>query len=450
MQIIIFGTNHKYLEVEKREKVSFLGNELEASIKNLTRIDGICEASILSTCNRVEFILVIRKDLDIFEEIRKFLIHSKGADIIRWKEKFYLHRDENAIRHAFRVASSIDSMVIGEADILHQIKENYALIKEFFPHFFVMDRLLHATINTGKRVRNETSIGAGKVSVSSTAVEFIRQKSNRFAEKKFLIIGAGKMGVSMARYLIKNEVEDITIVNRTKEKTLKVARELDIKTGLFEHYRLLIGSVDYVLVCVHHEGYLLNYDVFEILNRSIKHTVNILDISVPRVVEEYESEKIKVFDIESLNEVLQENEKNRMSAIIQVNRIIEENIRRFSKWTEELVILPSVIELRQNIKEVMDTMIDKKMRNIPPEYRQDMEEFALALTNKIIQTPIEYLREKVVKNKEIDYLLYFQKFFRLTEENDAMKNLRNKQKQNLKIISNISDKQKNHKIKTTS
>lgn len=435
MNIILFGTSHKYLEVEKREKISFLESELELSIHDLTKVDGICEATILSTCNRVEFILIIRKDIELFEEIRKFLIKTKGTDINHWKDQFYMYSNDEAVRHIFRVSSSIDSMVIGEADILHQIKENYAFIRQTFPYFFVLDRLLHAAINTGKRVRNETAIGAGKVSVSSTAVEFIKNKTKIITDKKFLIIGAGKMGVSMARYLKKNGANDITIVNRTEEKAKKAAKELNIKTGLFEHYKLLIASVDFVLVSVHYDGYLLNNDIFEILNSSVKKPVLILDISVPRVVEEYSSDNIIVEDIESLNEVLQENEKNRMSAIIQVNRIIEDNIRRFSQWAEELVILPSVIELRQNLRDTMDILIDKKAKNIPPEYRQDLEEFGLAMTNKIIQTPIEFLRDKVVRKKETEYLAYFQKFFRLTEENDSMENLRNKQKGDLRIIS---------------
>ncbi len=433
MQIYNFGTNHKYLEVDKREKISFAENEINPAIQYLTRIDGICEATVISTCNRVEFLLVLRKELDVFAILRDFLIKFKKTDILPWKDSFYLMNGEEAVRHTFRVATSIDSMVVGEADILHQIKDAYRHLQESFPNFIVLDRLVHAAVTTGKRARSETSIGAGKVSVSSASVDFIHQMTGDLAGKKILVMGAGKMGSSLCRYLQKSGATDITIVNRSPEKARKIAKELNIQYGEFEHYPLYFTSVDVAAVSIHYEGYLLDRGFLDTLEKSREKGILILDISVPRVVEENTGGKVQVFDIESLNSVIQDGEKFRLNSIIQVNRIIEENLKKFSRWTEELIILPAIIEIRQRGSEIIENTLKKKGKNIPPEYHQEMEEISLSILNRLMQTPIEFLREKVITEKRTEYLGYFQQFFQLIREEDPMLSFREKRGE-LKIV----------------
>jgi glutamyl-tRNA reductase len=249
-EIVIVGLNHRSAPIEVRESVAFENVYLHDALARLGELPSIHEGVILSTCNRVEVVAAASDGRAAFADIKSFLAeqkaHHSGSTL---EEHIYTYQGADAVRHLFRVAASLDSMVVGEPQILGQLKEYYDAAREAGTVSTILHRLFHRSFSVAKRVRTETSIGSGAVSVSSVAVDLAKRIFDRFDDKTVMLIGAGKMGDLMARHLQSQGVQSVMVTNRTFERAVELAEKIQGSPIRFEDFPRYLKMADLVIGC---------------------------------------------------------------------------------------------------------------------------------------------------------------------------------------------------------
>lgn len=424
-KLVDMGINHESAPVELRE---CLARDPEAGGMPLARMresEYIKEGMFLSTCNRVEAIYTT--DYPAEAERTMISIFSRAGSIPEKDLLPYLniYEDMEAVRHIFRVASSLDSMVVGEPQILGQIKEAYrqAVAKEKTSGV-ILNRLMHKAFHVAKRVRTETGISESAVSVSYAAVELAKKIFYRLKGRKVLLIGAGEMAELAAKHLIKHGVDTLSVANRDFNRAIKLAGSFHGKAVLFEEIEPQLLDADIVISSTASTEYVITHNqVKNILRKRRNRPLFFIDIAVPRDVEPSvnDLENIYLYDIDDLKGVIKDNTAQRRQESTKAERIVMEEVIRFEKWTKTLDIVPTIISLKEKAEDIRKAEMGKSLSsigNLTPEQWAAIEALTVSLAEKIINDPIVVLKSRADRSSRNTYLDVTRKLFKLDREND--------------------------------
>ncbi len=395
MNIIVLGLNHKTAPIEIREKLAFDAADTIRALRQLKDRFREAEFVLLSTCNRVELYSAY-EDMGeaVAETIAKFLSKFHNVALEDFKDFLYVHDEENAVRHLLTVASSLDSMVLGEAQIIGQVKESYKLACIAKSTGKVLNRLFHCAFAVSKKVHTNTSISSGRVSVASVAVELAKQLFADISAAKVVVIGAGDMGELLVQYLLHAGCETITVVNRSYERGLSVAKHYGIEARHWEELVTQLTGANVAIASAATQDYLFKKDSFKkIMDNRRDRALLIIDIAVPRNFEPSvnEIENVYLYSIDELSEVAKQNRKAREEDIAKGMQIVYENVIEFTDWFKVRDIGPLIGQMREKFAEIGQSELKRFFVGVRQEAscKEVMEAMVNRVVNKLLHCVIK-------------------------------------------------------------
>jgi len=410
MHIVIVGLSHKTAPVEIRERVAFSPTAMGDPLKQLVDLHPVAEGLIVSTCNRVELYAATKDPEATTAALRHFLADYHDLSREELDKHLYDYRGKEAIHHLFRVASSLDSMVIGEPQILGQIKSAYGYAVEFKTAGLVLNRFLHKAFSVAKRIRTETGIASNAVSVSFAAVELARKIFGQLDNKAVMIIGAGEMCELAARHFVSNGINKVLVTNRTMERAEKLAEELQGKAVPFDRFADHLVEVDIVLTSTGAPNFILGQrQMEEVIRRRKQRPMFLIDIAVPRDIDPRVNDvaNVYLYDVDDLQEVVQANLKERQKEARKAEAIVEQEIGQFHRWLENLDVKPTIIALRRKLDEIRRQELSKtfgNLKDLTDKQRKSIEAMSNAMINKVMHRPIEILKKAQAESGSEDYV----------------------------------------------
>jgi glutamyl-tRNA reductase len=424
-EIVIIGMNHRSAPIEVRESVAFENSYLHGALNRLRECPSIQEGVILSTCNRVEVVTAASNGLSASEEVKAFLIeHRSRKSREALDDHVYCYQDAEAVRHLFRVAASLDSMVVGEPQILGQLKEYYNAAQQAGTVGTILHRLFHHSFSAAKRVRNETAIASRAVSVSSVAVDLAKRIFDRFDDKTVMLIGAGKMGGLMARQLRRNGVQSLMVTNRTFDRAVELAGQIHGSPILFEDFPRYLRMADLVIGCTGSPGILVDVETVErVLKERKQKAMFFIDIGDRRNFDPAinEIDNVYLYNVDDLKSVAEENLQERSNEAEKAEAIVEEEVRNFTRWIDSLEHVPTIAALKQRFEEIRRKEIEKSLggalRDLSAEQKKALEDMTGAMINKMLHGPISHLKRhsKDALEEGTLYVAALKKIFDLDE-----------------------------------
>jgi glutamyl-tRNA reductase len=404
LTLCCLGVSHKTAPVSVREKFSFKGEELEDALLKLNSLPEVDECFILSTCNRVEVYFATRANAP-FKGVIDFLVSYKNASVEEISKYFYKKSQQDAVRHGFYVASSLDSMVVGEPQIVGQFKDAFSLAKELGTVGTVLCRFCETALKVSKRVRTETGISKNAVSISFAAVELAKKIFGELAGKRVAIIGAGEMAELAVKHLISNGASEVLVVNRTLEKARKLAQEFGGRAYPLTELPTVLKLADIVISSTGAPGYVLTPEnVVPALKSRPDRPLFLIDIAVPRDVDpalnDYDG--LYLYDIDDLQHVVEANIKERLKEAEVAKEIIEEYVQRFMKWLRELEIAPLIAELKEKAEAIRREVLQRRLPKLglTPEQEAEVDNITRIIINKLLHQPITSVKRKAVAEEE--------------------------------------------------
>lgn len=403
MPFHILGINHRTAPVEMRERVVFPAEALNDALQGLTRIPSVREAAILSTCNRTE--LYCATDVDDGESIREWLSHYHQMSATELKPFLYSYSDKSAVRHVLRVASGLDSMILGEPQILGQIKDAYQVADQAGTLDMLLRRLFQHTFSVAKQVRTDTEIGASPVSVAFAAVSLARQIFGDLSQRTGLLIGAGETIELAARHLSESGLGRMIVANRTVERAHALAGEFSGYAIALNELPAHLVEADIIVSSTASPLPILGKGGMETALRQRKHRpVFVVDIAVPRDVEPEvgELDDVYLYTVDDLQDVIQENLKSRQEAAKQAEEIIDVQSSHFMGWLRSLDAVSTIREYRSEAERMRDEVLERARQQIAQgkDPEEVMTYLANTLTNKLIHTPSANLRQAGYDGKQ--------------------------------------------------
>jgi glutamyl-tRNA reductase len=426
MKLIVTGLSHHTAPVEVRERLAFEENTLAEALDRLREKPGMVEGMILSTCNRVEVAVTVdeqavRHETDLERAVDKFLAESRRVEPAWVSPYLYHYNDRDAIRHLFRVAASLDSMIVGEPQILGQLKSAYALAKERGAVNGFLDLVLTRAFNVAKRVRTETEIGTSAVSVSYAAVELARDIFGSLFGKKVLLVGAGKMAESAARHLRRAGVASISVTNRTRSRADALAEDFQGQVVPYEDFIETLSEIDILIASSGAPHYILTKDSMKsTIGRRRHRPMFLIDIAVPRNIEPSVNELDGVFlyDIDDLDRVVKANLDSRKNVAEQAEGIIDEEVQRMMLRLKTREVTPTIVDLQTQLESLRTAEIERmraKLGTLTPQQEEAIEAITRGIVNKIAHAPITELRRKANDPEGLALMSTIRKLFRLGE-----------------------------------
>ena len=416
--IILIGANHKTAPVELREKLSFSSEETIAALDVLKQDTEIKESILFSTCNRTE-ILYIPQTGEQVDKMIEFLSLQRKIDISEFKDSLYIHRGDEAIRHLFMVASSLDSMVVGEPQILGQIKQAYRIAVEKNASGVLLNRLMHKTFNIAKKVRKETGIGDNAVSISYAAIELANKIFSDLSQKSVLLLGAGEMAELAVEHLISSKVKTIMVANRTFKHAVNLAQKFNGQAVKFEERQDVLADVDIIISSTGAADYVLSLaQVKKAMKKRHYNTLFFIDIAVPRDIDPGINtiSNAYVYDIDDLTNIVESNIEQRGKETVKAQRFIEEAVLKFRKWLESLAIVPTVKALNDKISSIVEIEFNKTLSHLKHLDQKDIEairRMTQAIATRTIHDPILFLRNTGDHRDDSLYLNVIQQLFNI-------------------------------------
>jgi glutamyl-tRNA reductase len=394
MQLSLTGISHKTAPVEVREHFAFAPDELSPLLNRLG--ERYAGAAVLSTCNRTEIYITSQQNVGDTRQLVAMLSGIKGEPPIEGAP-FFTVTGRDAARHLFRVAAGIESMVVGESEILGQVRGAFTAATAAGTHTPVLSRLFHTAIRVGRKARTQTQIGRHSVSVSSTAVALARGVLGDLAAKTVLVVGAGEAGKLTAGNLTGGGVRRVLVTSRNSDRTADLAAALGGEPIPFDDRAAAIAQSDIVISSTSAPGFVIDRDMIEAsLSARGGRPLLIVDIAVPRDVDPSvrEISGVHLFDIDQLQAVAEENLKRRRDEITQAEAIVEQEVRRFGDWLRTLEVLPTVASLRARAEAVRAAEVERtvsKMDLSPPD-RKRLDAMTSAIVKKLLHAPITHLK----------------------------------------------------------
>jgi glutamyl-tRNA reductase len=424
-KIVNIGMNHETAPIELRECMANSREMNSMALAFIRESEWIKEGLFLSTCNRVEALYTT----DYPEEAKKGIIamFSRLGNIPeeRFISNIYIHEDSEALKHIFRVASSLDSMVVGEPQILGQIKEAYLQAAGTEKTTgVILNRLMHRAFHVAKRVKTETGISEAAVSISFVAVELAKKIFYGLEGRKVLLIGAGEMAELAARHLMGNGIDSLIVANRSFNKAVQVADLFKGKAVFFEEIETYLLEVDIVITSTSSTDFVISYDmVRDSLRKRRNQPLFFIDIAVPRDVEPSvnDLENVYLYDIDDLKEVVKENIVQRKEEALKAERIIQEEVIRFERWLKTLDVVPTITALKDKIESIRRNEVEKSLLalgELTPSQLKAIEALTASLAGKIMNDPIVVLKGKADGKSRDIYIDITRKLFNLDRDDN--------------------------------
>ena len=395
MTFLLIGVNHNSAPIEVRERLALPEPRLPEAMQQLAKFPGVEEGLILSTCNRVE---LLANATNGSADLRGFLREYFKINPAEYEKHLYEYREAEAIRHLFRVTSSLDSMVVGEPQILGQVKEAYAMARAVGAVHSQLDALISRSFAVAKRVRTETAVGSSAVSVASIAVELAKKIFGSLQGRNVYVVGAGKMSTLAARYLRSHGAATIFVSNRSHERAQQMASAIG---GTAIHFDQLYSTADQADIVVTSTG--APHAIFRrehgeiFMQRRKNRPMFFIDIAVPRDVDPAMSaiDGIFVYDIDDLQHVVEANASDRGREAQRAEAIIEQEVSRFERRVQSLDAVPTIIALQQRLDAIRQTELDRlrgRLGRLTPEQEAVVESLTRGIVNKILHSPVSALK----------------------------------------------------------
>jgi glutamyl-tRNA reductase len=400
MNIAVVGLSHKTATVEVREKLSIPEPQVEAAITQLLNYPHVEEVAILSTCNRLEIYIVAQETELGIREVVQFLSEHSKLSVSALRPHLFMLLHEDAVMHLMRVAGGLDSLVLGEGQILAQVKNTYKLGQQHNGIKTILNKLFKQSITAGKRVRAETSIGTGAVSISSAAVELAHIKAGNLNMSRVAILGAGKMSKLLVQHLVSKGVAEICIVNRSLARATELAQQFPgqpIKTFLLADMMPVIAESDMVFTSTSATEPILDRAKLEMVLEPSRRLM-LFDISVPRNVhvDVNEIEHVQAFNVDDLKAVVAQNQESRRKIAQEAEGLLESETEAFEVWCRSLETITTISCLRSKIESIREQELEKALSRLGSEFGEKHQEVIEALTrgivNKILHDPMVQLR----------------------------------------------------------
>jgi glutamyl-tRNA reductase len=398
MNLVLLGINHRTAPVEVREKMNIPEAHLLEAVSDLSHRQGIREGMILSTCNRVEVTAAADDEVDAETIIHRFLADHHHCDLSQFSHFFYRLRQQDVVKHLFRVASSLDSMILGEPQILGQLKQAYAMAKGAGAMNGTLSDVVNQALSVAKRVRRETALGSAAVSVSYAAVELAKKIFGGLQDKTIFIIGAGKMSELAAKHLLRSGANRILVSNRTHERALELAAAFHGTAVPFDRLFERLSEADIVISSTGSSGTIIRKaDVEQLLSARKNQPIFFVDIAVPRDVDPSinELDNVFLYDIDDLGHVVEANKKQREREAVWAEEIIQVEVQKTMKRLASRDLVPTIVALEDRLNRIRESELVRfqgRLAGLTPEQRQTVEALTLGMMNKILHGPITELK----------------------------------------------------------
>jgi glutamyl-tRNA reductase len=419
-EIVIVGVNHHKAPVEVREQLSVDDGLVDEALRQLLGLQPIEESVLLSTCNRVEVVAAAADGDLAVEALTGFLASRENLEPATLQAHLSVYRGREAVRHLFRVAASLDSMVVGEPQILGQLKESYGRSAAVGSAGTILHRCFHKSFSVAKRVRSETGVGSRAVSVSAAAVELASKIFERLEDKTAMLIGAGAMSELAARHLLAHGIGSMIVANRTFDRAVELAREFRATPVPFAALRRYLPLADIVIGSTGADQYVLTVSTVEDALRERKfRPVFLIDMSVPRSFDPSINhiENVYLYDIDDLGGVAATNRDERGREAEKAEAIVEEEVDAFGRWLAGLDAVPTIVALREKVERIRRGELDRTLatfRDLSPRERESLEALTTAIVNKILHGPITHLKRHD-RQRDAFYLAATRALFDLEE-----------------------------------
>jgi len=421
MHIIVAGLSHKAAPVELRERLHFPAAQLEEPLEKLAQYTEGGERVILSTCNRVELYGHIQHLAHGGTRLQQFLSDYHGIPVELFKPYVYIHHGEEALRHLFRVVSSLDSLVVGEAQIMAQVKEAFAIARRANATGSVLNQAFERAFAVAKRVRTETRIGEHAVSISYAAVELAKKIFQDLAAKTVLVIGAGEMSELTARHLISHGVSQLLVANRTLDRAVDLASRLQGQGVPLADLPTYLHKADIVVSSTGAADLVISKaDVQSALKLRKNRPIFFIDIAVPRDIDPTVNalDNVYLYDIDDLQHVVEENLKTRQREAALGEAIIAREVEDLLAWFDQQQVVPAVIHLRRKAETIRNQELGKlfaKLGQLPAHERAAIEAMASSIINKLLHAPIVRLKQESQSKGGTRYMQALRDLFSLDE-----------------------------------
>jgi glutamyl-tRNA reductase len=395
MPYVLIGVNHRSAPVELRERLSFSAEGLTQALGDLQAVPHVMEGMILSTCNRVELLACANGSVP---DLLPFLADRAQIPQQELKKHLYQLREDDAVRHLFRVAASLDSLVVGEPQILGQLKEAYAIGRAHGCVQSYLDALLKKAFSVAKRVRTETAVGSSTVSIASAAVELAKKIFGSLEERTVYVVGAGKMNELAMRHLQANGVGATIVANRTFERAQRLAEKYNGTAVPFERLYETLPQADIVITSTGAQQPLFRREHGEAFMHARRNRpMFFIDIAVPRDVapEMNKVDGLFVYDIDDLQQVVTSNQADRTREAKRAEQIISDEVERFRERLRELDVVPTIVDLQDSMEMLRQAEIDRVRGRLGPltaEQEQAIDAMTRGIVNKVLHTPITALK----------------------------------------------------------
>jgi glutamyl-tRNA reductase len=421
MRLAITGLNHTTAPVEVRERFALKAEALPHVLDELSHLPGVSESMVLSTCNRVEIAVAAGDECDTEAAIASFLAQSQNVDESWLRPHLYHFQDREAIRHLFRVAASLDSMIVGEPQILGQLKDAYEVARSAGSINGVLDSVVTRAFSVAKRVRTETEIGQSAVSVSYAAVELARQIFGSLQGSKVLLIGAGKMSELTARHLERAGVGEIVVTNRSPERARAMADVFRGRIVDYSSFTAQLHEMDVVIASSGAPHFILTREQMrKVMAARRNRPMFLIDIAVPRNIEPPAGtlDGVFLYDIDDLQRVVATNVSNRHTEAGEAEKIVADEVERMVARLKARELTPTIVGLQQYLESVRASELERmkgKLGSLKPQQEEAIEALTKAMMNKIAHAPIAELRRQAGSEHQHHFLDALRRIFRLSE-----------------------------------
>ena len=434
MHIAVVGLSHRTAPVEVREKLSIPEQTMEESLQNLRGHDQVLEASILSTCNRLEIYTLVRNPELGISAVREFLSGHSGLDTGDLKPHLFTFHHEDAVGHLMRVAAGLDSLVLGEGQILSQVKKMMRLGQEHKSLGPILNRLLTQAVSTGKRVRSETNLGTGAVSISSAAVELAQLKLGQsrgvddlvtLEDEQVAVVGAGRMSRLLLQHLKAKGASGVVVLNRTVSRAQALAADfpdLPVQCRPLEDLDHCLSTCSLVFTSTAADDPIIDASRLQQLNR--RSSLRLVDIGVPRNIDADVDgiSGVEAYDVDDLKEVVERNQEARQQVAREAEGLLDEEARLFLEWWDSLEAVPTINRLRSSLESIRSEELQKALSRMGPDFsareRKVVEALSKGIINKILHTPVTSLRAPQQRSERQNALLVVERLFDLVQDDE--------------------------------
>ncbi|RRJ61569.1 glutamyl-tRNA reductase [Paenibacillus oralis] len=425
MHVVVVGLNYRTAPVEVRERFSFAEKDMPQALQELLRTKSVLEGVIIATCNRTEIYVVVDRLHMCGYFIRSFMERWFGVPREEFTRHLYMYEDEQAVRHLFRVACGLDSMVLGETQILGQVKSAFLLSQREKGTGTWFNMLFKQAVTLGKRAHSETAIGESAVSISYAAVELGKRIFGSFSGKRVLILGAGKMSELTAKHLSGGGAEEVLVANRTYARAQELAAKFDGTPCTMQEAMERLADVDILISSTGAEGYVItSAQVARSMKRRPDRPLFMIDIAVPRDIEPEigELENVFLYDIDDLEGIVENNLEMRRAEAVKIDKMIEEDMQVFANWLQTLGVKPVIRALQEKAAHIHESTLDSMFNKLPEldeRQRKVIRRLTKSILNQMMHDPINRIKELAGENQGAEALEMFTQIFALEKYLEA-------------------------------